>query len=170
MIRSIESWAAPKPNPDCWACSRDVSRLVQGVFGPVDDDDQLLSGEFFAQIVERLVPPLDTGNSIVEIVSDLFDELLALSMLGFVRCEEVDMWLIGTEHFEKFRLSHSTAAVDDVELVTRGFERRFEGVEFRIPIVECHTLDNDYCNNDLRLLLRSILTPASRTHRGRRIN
>jgi hypothetical protein len=43
-------------------------------------------------------------------------------------------------------------------------------VEFRIPIVECHTLDNDYCNNDLRLLLRSILTPASRTHRGRRIN
>jgi hypothetical protein len=59
------------------------------------------------------------------------------------------MRLVGTEFFEKLRLSDSTATVDDVELVIRGFERCIEGSQFLIPIVKDHTLDNDYCDNDL---------------------
>jgi hypothetical protein len=50
----------------------------------VDGDNELFSGEFLTEVVEGLVPAVDAGHTVVEVVSDLLDELLALPVFCFL--------------------------------------------------------------------------------------
>ncbi len=115
----------------------------------VDDDDEILSLELLPEVLERLVPPVDSRDAFVEVVCDLVEELLSLSMFGLLRGEEVNVGAIGTEFFEELRLPDSTSPLNNDEVRTRGLHRVGVGIEFRLPAVEGHTLSNDYCDNDL---------------------
>jgi hypothetical protein len=50
----------------------------------VNDDDESFGSEFLSEIVEGFVPAVDPGDAIVEVVSDVFDELLTLSGFSFL--------------------------------------------------------------------------------------
>jgi len=109
----------------------------------VDGDDESFGGELLAEVVEGVVPAVDAGNAIVEVVGDLFDELLALTVFGLLSREKVDVRPVGTEVLDEFGFPDATSAVDDVDVVAWRLVRRFEGVELLRPVVEGHTLDND---------------------------
>lgn len=55
---------------------------------------------------------------------------------------------MSAELFQEFGLSDSQSAVDDVEVVTRRLECRLESLQFIVPIVERHSLHNDYLDNE----------------------
>jgi hypothetical protein len=84
----------------------------------VDDDDKILSLELFPEVFERLVPTVDSRGALIEVVRNLVEELLALSVLGFLRGKEVNMGIISTEFFEEFCFPDSTPAIDDNEVRT----------------------------------------------------
>jgi hypothetical protein len=115
----------------------------------VDHDRDPFLGEFLPEVVERVVPALDARNSIVEVGGDLLDELLTLASFGFLCCEVVDVWPTSAELLEQRSLPDASTPVNDLQRVSRRVERALEGIEFVATIVESHSLDNDYCDNDL---------------------
>ena len=84
----------------------------------VDDNNELLSSEFFVEVVED-PKAVDPGHAVVEVVSDLLNELLALAVFGLLGRQEVDIRPIGTEFFEGFGFPDATSAVDHIEVVVR---------------------------------------------------
>nr|WP_173400749.1 hypothetical protein [Natronomonas moolapensis] len=52
------------------------------------------------------------------VIRNLAEELLALSMLGFLRGKETNVGTVSTEFFEEFRLPDPTPTIDDNEVRT----------------------------------------------------
>jgi hypothetical protein len=130
---------------------RDRAVLPDEVRELVDDHHELLLAEFPARMFERLVPSVDTGDTLVEMASNLFDELLPLSGFCPPCRQEVDMGSVDTEPFEQFRLAHAAPAVHHVQVVAGRFDGGFEHLEFGLSVVEGYYRGNRYCNDDLSL-------------------
>jgi hypothetical protein len=75
----------------------------------------------------------------VVVIRNSAEELLALSMLGFLRGKETNVGTVSTEFFEEFRFPDPTPAIDDNEVRTGGLHRSGECIEFFLPVVEGHT-------------------------------
>lgn len=75
----------------------------------------------------------------------------ALPGFGFLCSEKVDMGSVGTERFEECSFPDAATTVDDLEVVTWRLERCLQRVEFVVPVVDGHSLDNDYYDNDLQV-------------------
>ena len=73
--------------------------------------------ELFAEVVEGVVPAVDAWNTVVEVLGNFLDELLALSVFSLLGSQEVDMWPIPTKFLDKFGFPDATSPVDDVEVV-----------------------------------------------------
>lgn len=103
---------------------------------PVNDDNHVFDSEVLTEVVERIGPVLDSGDTVVEPVSNLLNELLTLSSFGLLGCEVVDVRSVGAELLEQFCLSNTAASVDDEEIVSFCLERCRERAEIVGSVVE----------------------------------